>query len=250
MIDCKHLTKRFGDSVAVDDVTFQVPGGVCVLLGHNGAGKSTLLRMMAGLLAPDEGEVRILNLDSTRKPLALRRQIGVVPEDLGLFDSLTVQEHLELCGPVYGLNRNEIRERTASLLGMLGIEKDRNTFLDRCSHGVRKKTAFAMALLHNPRVLLLDEPFEGIDPVSSIAIQNLLAAISQRGITVFFTSHILPVVSRLATDIIVIREGRVVLAAAVARISRPLDDLYFELAGAPATKDLTGDLPWLRSSPS
>jgi ABC-2 type transport system ATP-binding protein len=175
MIHCRNVTKRFGEFVAVDDVSLDLPSGICALLGPNGAGKSTLLKILAGLLPPDAGELRIPG----------KREMGVLPEDLGLFDALTIEEHLELCGPIYGLSRTETRERTGALLRILGLENGRYTYLDQCSHGMRKKTALAMALLHNPRVLLLDEPFEGIDPVSSVTIRDLLIAVAGRGIAVF-----------------------------------------------------------------
>jgi ABC-2 type transport system ATP-binding protein len=167
MIDCREITKRFGDFSAVDGLSLQVSDGVFALLGPNGAGKSTLLKMITGLLRPDSGEVWIDGLNVAERAFDVRKIIGVVPEDLGLFDALTIQEHLELCGPVYGLSLTETRERAEPLLKTLGLIDGRHTFLDQCSHGMRKKTALAMALLHNPRVLFLDEPFEGIDPVSA-----------------------------------------------------------------------------------
>src|SRR5205807_2803007 len=210
MIDYREVTKNFGDLVAVDDVSFEIPSGICALLGPNGAGKSTLLKVLTGLLPPDSGEVRITGLDVRTQSLEMRRTIGVVPEDLGLFDSLTIREHLELTGPIYGLGSAETRERGDSLLRVLGLDAAQDTFLDQCSHGMRKKTALAVALLHSPRVLFLDEPFEGIDPVASKTIQVLLRTVAGRGIVVFLTSHILSIVDRLASEIMMIREGRIV----------------------------------------
>jgi ABC-2 type transport system ATP-binding protein len=243
MIHCRHVTKHFGDALALDDVALEVPSGICALLGPNGAGKSTLLKILAGLLAPDRGEVRIAGRHIARGAIAVKRAIGVLPEDLGLFDALTIQEHLELCGPVYGLSRAETRQRSAGLLRVLDLEPARHTFLDQCSHGMRKKTALAMALLHNPRVLLLDEPFEAIDPVSSRAIRDLLRAVSGRGITVFLTSHVLSMIGQLGTQIMMIRAGRIVWNSAAGELTRPLEDLYFDLAEAPRCEDLA----WLRS---
>ena len=244
MLHCRDVTKRFGDALAVDGVTFDLAGGICALLGPNGAGKSTLLKMLTGLLAPDRGEVHIAGCDVAKEPLRVKRMIGVLPEDLGVFDALTIAEHLELCGPVYGLTRAETRERTGALLRTLGLEKGRYTYLDQCSHGMRKKTALAMALLHNPRLLLLDEPFEGIDPASSVTIRDLLLAVSGRGITVFLTSHALAMIPQLASEVMLIRGGRIVLHAAAAQLERPLQEVYFDLVETPPQEDL----PWLRSS--
>jgi ABC-2 type transport system ATP-binding protein len=245
MISCQHVTKRFGQFTAVDDVSFSVSGGICALLGPNGAGKSTLIKLLTGLLAPDQGEIRVAGFDLLKQPITGRHAVGVVPEDLGLFDSLTIQEHLELCIPVYRLEKKQARERIDFLLRVLGLIEGKNTFLDRCSHGMRKKTSLAMALLHNPHVLFLDEPFEGIDPVSSKAMRDLLVAQSRQAVTIFFVSHILPMVKELATDIMMIRRGKIVFHSPSREVPKPLDDLYFDLVERPAAEDFT----WLRSSP-
>jgi ABC-2 type transport system ATP-binding protein len=246
VIHCNDITKTFDDLVAVDHVSFEIQSGICALLGPNGAGKSTLVKVLTGLLPPDSGEVRIAGLDVKTQSLLLRRRIGVVPEDLGLFDSLTIQEHLELAGPIYGLSSAATSDRADSLLRVLGLDDARDTFLEECSHGMRKKTALALALLHNPQVLFLDEPFEGIDPVASKTIQDLLRAVAGRGIAVFLTSHILSIVDRLATEIMMIRKGKIVWNSTAQAVSRPLEEVYFELVESAPLEDLA----WLRSSPS
>ena len=242
MIQCRHVTKRFDRLVAVDDVSLHISSGICALIGPNGAGKSTLLKLLTGLLHPDGGEIRIAGRDPAEHPLDIKRMMGVVPEDLGLFGALSVREHLELTGPIYGISKGEIRERADSLLRVLALTSFADTFLDQCSHGTRKKTALALALVHNPRVLFLDEPFEGIDPIVAKTIGNLLKAIAQRGITVFFTSHMLSMVETLATEIMMIRAGRIVWNSSAQAATR-LEDLYSELA----EPTLLEDLAWLRS---
>jgi ABC-2 type transport system ATP-binding protein len=239
MIRCRNLTRRFGEFVAVDSVTFDVDlGSICAFLGPNGAGKSTTVKMLTGLLRPTSGEATVAGCSVIEQPLSLKRMVGVLPENLGLFDSLTVDEHLRLCGPVYGLSAEETRSRADELLRALDLEKGRNTFADQCSHGMRKKTALAMALLHNPRVLFLDEPFEGIDPVTSKTIRDLLGTVAQRGVTVFFTSHILSIVERLATHIIMIRQGRVVWDSPAGQLPNTLEQMYFDLVEAPRAEGL------------
>src|ERR1700757_2269635 len=156
MISCRNLTRRFGDFTAVKGLNLEVPAGaICAFLGPNGAGKSTTVKMLTGLLPPTSGTVTVCGLAVATHALEVKRQIGVLPEDLGLFDDLTVEEHLLLTGSVYGLEKKETRARTAQLLHALSLEHGRNTFAAACSHGMRKKTAFAMALLPNPRVLFL-----------------------------------------------------------------------------------------------
>ncbi len=243
MIQCTNVSKRFDRVVAADNISLQIPSGICALIGPNGAGKSTLLKLLTGLLHPDAGEISIGGMNPVEHPLEIKRIIGVVPEDLGLFSSLTVHEHLELAGPVYELTKSEIRERSDSLLRVLGLGSAADTFLDQCSHGTRKKTALALALLHNPRVLFLDEPFEGIDPSATKTIRELLTAIAQRGITVFLTSHMLAIVDKLATQVLMIRGGRIVWNSSAQAATRPLEDLYFELVEPSAMEDLA----WLRS---
>jgi ABC-2 type transport system ATP-binding protein len=240
-IETRDAVKRYGEFTAVDHVSIAVDSGICALLGPNGAGKSTLLKMLTGLLPFDAGSAAICGLDVGAKSIAVRRIIGVMPEDLGLFDSLTVQEHLDLCGAVYGIAKNETRDRSAALLRVLRLDPARDIFIDQCSNGMKKKTALAMALLHNPRVLFLDEPFEGIDPVSARTIHDLLTAIARRGTTVFFTSHILSIVDRLAERIVMIRAGKIVWDSQAKEDARPLDEIYFDLVEAPPHEDL----PWL-----
>jgi ABC-2 type transport system ATP-binding protein len=239
LIECQNLVRDFGEFRAVDRVSFQIPPGrICALLGPNGAGKSTIMKMLAGLLTPTGGTVSVAGLDPAKASLELKRIIGILPEGLGLFDDLTVEEHLALSGPIYGLSARETQARGDQLLRLLALEHGRHTFLSECSHGMRKKTALALALLHNPRVLFLDEPFEGVDPVTSKTIRDLLAAIAGRGITIFLTSHILSIVDRLAGQILMLRKGRIVWNSEIAEVGQPLEDLYFDLVEPPRTEDL------------
>lgn len=238
------LTARFGDRTAVDSFSLQVPpGAICALLGPNGAGKSTTVKMLTGVLRPVAGTATVAGFDVVYQPLEVKRRVGVLPENLGLFDALTVEEHLLMTGPVYGVPRGETRHRAEQLVGALGLESARNTFAEKCSHGTRKKTALAMALLPNPQVLFLDEPFEGIDPVTSRSIQDLLSTVAARGMTVFLTSHILSIVERIATQTVLIRDGRIVWNSAADRTDTPLEQLYFDLVEPPRREEL----PWLGS---
>jgi ABC-2 type transport system ATP-binding protein len=247
MISCRNLTRRFGEFTAVDGLNFEVSeGAICAFLGPNGAGKSTTVKMLTGLLAPTSGEVEVCGINVQADPLELKRRIGVLPEDLGLFDDLTVEEHLLLTGGVYGVDRQETRSRTDQLLHALSLGHGRNTFAVSCSHGMRKKTAFAMALLPNPRVLFLDEPFEAIDPVTSKIMRGLLESVSRRGVTVFLTSHILQVVEQIATQLVMIRKGKIVWDSPTGELPQSLEQHYFDLVEAPVVEELK----WLGSSRS
>ena len=246
MISCQNLTKRFGDFTAVDRVTLDIaPGAICAFLGPNGAGKSTTVKMLTGLLPPTSGEALVNGISVAKEPVTVKRAIGVLPEDLALFDLLTVEEHLLMAGPVYGIHKHETQARADQLLRALALEDGRDTFIDHCSYGMRKKTALALALLHNPSVLFLDEPFEGIDPVTAKTIRDLLLRLAKGGITIFLTSHILSIVERLASRIVMIRHGRVVWDSAANELPKSLEDLYFELVEAPEAQELA----WLGSRP-
>jgi ABC-2 type transport system ATP-binding protein len=239
MISCRNLSRRFGDFTAVDNVSLDIPAGaICAFLGPNGAGKSTTLKMLTGLLPPTSGTATVAGLDVAAGSVELKRRIGVLPENLGLFDDLTVEEHLHLTGAVHGIHRAETRSRTEQLLRALDLEHGRHTFADSCSHGMRKKTALAMALLPNPQVLFLDEPFEAVDPVTSKTIRELLVTIAQRGVTVFFTSHILSVVERVAAQYVLIQKGRIVWNSRAEELPQSLEELYFDLIDVPAEEDL------------
>jgi len=247
MISCRNLTRRFGEHVAVNGLNFEVArGAICVFLGPNGAGKSTTIKMLTGLLPPSEGEVTVCGLNPAAQPLELKRRIGVLPEDLGLFDDLTVEEHLRLTGDVYGLSRDATEVRTAQLLHALSLEHGRNTFAAACSHGMRKKTSFAMALLPSPQVLFLDEPFEAVDPVTSKIMREILLSAARRGITVFLTSHILSVAEHIATQFVMIRKGVVVWNSPAAELPQSLEQHYFDLVEAPEVEELE----WLGSARS
>ncbi len=246
-ISCRKLSRRFGEFTAVDDLSFEVAAGsICAFLGPNGAGKSTTLKMLTGLLQPSSGEVEVCGLDARRHSVELKRRIGVLPEDFGLFDDLTVGEHLSLTGDVYGLEKKLTRTRADRLLRVLNLEHGRDTFAGSCSHGMRKKTSLAMALLPNPEVLFLDEPFEAIDPVTSKIMRDLLQAIAGRSITVFFTSHVLSAVEQIATQLIMIRKGRIVWNTPAAEVPVSLEQHYFDLVETPVVEDIE----WLGSARS
>jgi ABC-2 type transport system ATP-binding protein len=239
MISCRNLTRRFGEFTAVNGLNLEVAAGaICAFLGPNGAGKSTTVKMMTGLLPPTSGEVAVCGLNAAANPLELKHRIGVLPEDLGLFDDLTVEEHLLLTGDIYGVPREQTRARTSQLLHALSLEHGRRTFAVSCSHGMRKKTAFAMALLPNPAVLFLDEPFEAIDPVTAKIMRDLLQSVARHGVTVFLTSHILSMVERIAHQIVMIRKGTKVWDSPVTELPQSLEDHYFDLVETPVVEEL------------
>jgi ABC-2 type transport system ATP-binding protein len=210
-VSTENLTRRFGPLIAVDHVQLSVaPGQFFGFLGPNGAGKSTTIKMLTGLLAPTEGRIRILGLDLEENPVAVKRQIGVVPEGLALFGRLTGAEFLNFVGRMYGLDRATAAQRTTELLDFMQLSDRPKALITDYSHGMQKKLAMAAAVIHGPRVLFLDEPFEGVDAVASGTLKAMLQRMIARGATIFLTSHVLEIVERLCSHLAIIHKGRLV----------------------------------------
>lgn len=242
-IETRGLVRTFGDFTAVDGIDVVVPrGSLYGFLGPNGAGKSTTIKCLTGLLRPTRGDVRILGLDPKDDPIAVKRRVGVVPEDLALFDRLTGAETLQFIGRMYGLDGERIASRAAELLALMDLDDAANALVTDYSHGMKKKIALASALLPAPKLLYLDEPFEGIDAVASRQIRTLLLSYVANGGTIFLTSHILEIVERLSTHIGVIHRGRMVaqgpvdaLRAGATDSGSTLEEIFLELVGADGT---------------
>ena len=215
-VETFDLVRRFQDFVAVDNLNLTVRrGSFFGFLGPNGAGKSTTIKMLTGLLAPTSGKIRVLGRDLSAEPLEVKRRIGVVPEDLNLFERLTGAEMLAFTGRMYGLQKAEIAGRSPELLDLMELRNEPKKLIVEYSHGMKKKLSLACALIHRPEVLFLDEPFEGIDAIASRTLKDLLSRLTARGLTVFLTSHVLEIVERLCSDIAIISQGKLLAAGSL-----------------------------------
>jgi len=244
-IETAALTRRFGDFTAVRDVALRVePGQFYGFLGPNGAGKSTTIKMLTGLLAPTSGTIRILGEDLTANSPALKQQIGVVPEGMALFGRLTAREYLRFVGRMYGLDRDTAGQRTEELLDFMSLAGEDRKLVTDFSHGMQKKLALAAAVIHGPRVLFLDEPFEGVDAVAAGTLKAMLQRMTARGVTIFLTSHVLEIVERLCTHIGIIHRGELVAQGSIEELRkrahggagelnglRPLEEIFLEIVG-------------------
>jgi ABC-2 type transport system ATP-binding protein len=210
-IETHNLTRRFGELTAVDNVTFSVaPGQFFGFLGPNGAGKSTTIKMLTGLLEPSSGSVQILGQPFTASSLDVKRQIGVVPEGMALLGRLTAPEYLRFVGRMYGLDRETTNRRTTELLDFMQLANESRKMVTDFSHGMQKKLALAAAVIHGPKVLFLDEPFEGVDAIAAGMLKSMLQGMIQRGATIFLTTHVLEIVERLCSHVAIISKGRLV----------------------------------------
>jgi ABC-2 type transport system ATP-binding protein len=207
----EKLTRRFGALTAVDEMDLQVVAGQFFgFLGPNGAGKSTTIKMLTGLLAPTSGRMELLGVDFAAHPVEVKRQIGVVPEGMGLFERLTGVEYLRFVGRMYGLDRGTTEKRAQELLEFMQLADREKTLVADYSHGMQKKLALAAAVIHGPRILFLDEPFEGVDALAAGALKALLGRMTERGVTIFLTTHVLEIVERLCSHVAIIHKGKLV----------------------------------------
>src|SRR5436305_15331661 len=210
-IQTRGLTRRFCELTAVDDVTFSVAQGQFFgFLGPNGAGKSTTIKMLTGLLEPSGGSIEILGQPFTAASLELKRQIGVVPEGMALLGRLTAPEYLRFVGRMHGLDWQTTNQRTDELLDFMQLSNETRKLVTDFSHGMQKKLALAGAVIHGPKILFLDEPFEGVDAIAAGMLKSMLQRMISRGATIFLTTHVLEIVERLCSHVAIISQGRLV----------------------------------------
>ncbi|PZW36079.1 ABC-2 type transport system ATP-binding protein [Thermosporothrix hazakensis] len=248
----QDLTQVFGQKVAVNHLNLAVRRGEFFgFLGPNGAGKSTSIKMMVGLLRPTSGTVLVSGVDVWQNPLQARTLMGVLPEHLNLYERLTGREFIAFAGHMYGVPAADVRRRTEELLEILGLNNDADKMVVDYSVGMRKKVALAAAILHRPQVIFLDEPFEGIDPVSSRVIRDILQDLTRRGTTVFFSSHIMEVVERLCTRVGIINQGTLVAEGTLQELRErasgedkdaTLEDIFLNVIGV---RNEAHNLSWL-----
>jgi ABC-2 type transport system ATP-binding protein len=247
----EDLRKVYGAKVAVDGLRFSVARGRFFgFLGPNGAGKSTTIRMLTGLLRPTSGDAIIEGIRLSEDPLGVKRAIGVLPEELPLYERLTGREYLLFAGRMYGLSRAESEQRAGELVEFLSLKDDADRLTLEYSQGMKKKLALAAALIHNPKVLFLDEPLNGIDPVSARVVTDLLQRLTKKGVTLFFTSHVLDVVERLCDEVAIIDKGRIVAQGTLSDIraqrdeahDASLEEVFLKLVAADVTRS---DLSWI-----
>ena len=259
-IETFDLVRRFQDFIAVDNLNLTVRRGSFLgFLGPNGAGKSTTIKMLTGLLAATSGKIRVLGRDLAEKPLEVKQRIGVVPEDLNLFERLTGAEMLAFTGRMYGLEKAEIGRRSLELLDLMDLRNEPRKLIVEYSHGMKKKLSLACALIHRPEILFLDEPFEGIDAIASRTLKDLLSRLTARGLTVFLTSHVLEIVERLCSDIAIISQGKLLAAGSLDELRKgiqleaegqlkgpiSLEEYFFHVVGGERSTGEEEVLQWL-----
>ena len=238
LIEAEHLSKHYGDKVAVDDVSFRVNRGeVFGFLGPNGAGKTTTIKMIVGLLQPTSGTVKVAGYDVSQHPLQAKAASGFVPDTPNLYPKLSGRELLHFIGDLYELDRAQVERRMEELLKIFRLEEAGDDTIDSYSHGMQQKTALAAALMHDPKVLVLDEPTAGLDPRSARLIKDMLRQMAERGSAVFLSTHILEIAERMCDRIGIINEGRLIAVGTMAELralgkgETSLEDIFLSLTG-------------------
>ena len=239
------LIKRFGTFTAVDSLTMRIPkGAFYAFLGPNGAGKSTTISMLTGIYAPDGGTMEILGVDALGQPLQVKSRIGVVPEELSLFERLTGRQYLTFCARMHGIGGDEAAGRANELLVLTELDTKGGALVAEYSKGMRRRLAIAAALIHGPELVFLDEPFEGIDVLAAGVIRELLSELSRRGVTLLLTTHVLEIAERLATHAGIIRAGKLVDEGRVSELIERhqvdrLEQVFERLVGVPVARAAT-----------
>lgn len=236
MIEVSALHKRFGEVVAVEDISFSIrPGEVVGLLGPNGAGKTTTMRVISGLVRPSAGQVRVDGIDVASEPQQAQRRLGVMPDGGGLYKRLTARENVAYFGELQGLSGSRLEARIEELSGLLGMESILDRQAEGFSHGERSKVALARAIVHDPPCVLLDEPTNGLDVLTTRAVRRLLWRLRESGRAVVFSSHLMHEVSHVCDRAIIVAAGRVVASGSLEQLradsgQSSIEDAFVKLA--------------------
>lgn len=232
MLEIQHLTKRYGSKVAVDDLTLHIrPGEICGFIGHNGAGKTTTIKACCGILPFDSGEILVGGVSVRKDPIACKRQLAYLPDNPDLYDFMTGVKYLNFIGDVFGVSQAERRERIGRYGEMFELTQDLGQPISAYSHGMKQKLAIISALLHQPKLLILDEPFVGLDPKATHLLKGVMGELCQAGGAIFFSTHVLEVAERLCHQVAIIKNGRLMAKGPMEEVKgdQSLETVFLEL---------------------
>lgn len=232
MLEIRHLTKRYGSKLAVDDLSLEIrPGEICGFIGHNGAGKTTTIKACCGILPFDSGEILVGGKSIRSEPIACKRQIAYLPDNPDLYDFMTGIKFLNFIGDIFGVSQTERQERIGRYGEMFELTADLGQPISAYSHGMKQKLAIISALLHQPRLLILDEPFVGLDPKATHLLKGVMGELCQAGGAIFFSTHVLEVAERLCHQVAIIKNGRLVAHGSMEEVKgdQSLETVFLEL---------------------
>lgn len=232
MLEIYNLTKKFGDKIAVDDLSLTVQNGqICAFIGHNGAGKTTTLKCIAGILDFDFGEILVDKIDISKQPIEAKKIIAYIPDNPDLYEHLKGIDYLNFIASVFGLSKEERKEKIEYYAKKLDIYNDLGAVISSYSHGMKQKLALVSGLIHNPKVLLLDEPFVGLDPISSHAFKEIMAELAKNGVTIFYSTHVLDVAEKICSHVAIIKQGKLIKYGTMQDITNDesLESVFLEI---------------------
>ena len=232
MLEIYALTKKFGDKVAVDSLSLTVQDGqICAFIGHNGAGKTTTLKCIAGILDFEQGEILVDKIDIQKDPMAAKKQLTYIPDNPDLYDHLKGNDYLNFIADVFSLTKEQRKAKIEEYAKRLGIYNDLNSPISSYSHGMKQKLALVSGLIHSPKVLLLDEPFVGLDPISSHEFKNIMQELANNGTTIFYSTHVLDVAEKICSHVAIIKEGRLIKYGTMQEVTsdNSLENIFLEL---------------------
>ncbi len=232
MLEIYNLTKKFGDKIAVDDLSLTVQDGqICAFIGHNGAGKTTTLKCIAGILDFDFGEILVDKIDISKQPIEAKKIIAYIPDNPDLYEHLKGIDYLNFIASVFGLGKEERKEKIEYYAKKLDIYNDLGAVISSYSHGMKQKLALVSGLIHNPKVLLLDEPFVGLDPISSHAFKEIMAELAKNGVTIFYSTHVLDVAEKICSHVAIIKQGKLIKYGTMQDITNDesLESVFLEI---------------------
>lgn len=232
MLEIKNLTKKYGDKVAVDNLSLTVETGqICAFIGHNGAGKTTTLKAIAGILNFEQGEIKIDGIDVKSNPMEAKRILAYLPDDPDLYDYLTGIEYLNFIANIFKLSAEERKQKIEQYAKRIGIYEALQNQISSYSHGMKQKLALVSALIHSPRLLLLDEPFVGLDPISSHEMKLIMQEMAKAGATIFYSTHVLDVAEKICDQVAIIKQGKLVVFGKMEEVKgmQSLENVFLEL---------------------
>jgi len=232
MLRIENLTKRYGDKTAVDHLSLSIaPGKLCAVIGPNGAGKTTTIKSVCGILPFDEGEITIDGISVKEKPLECKKRIAYIPDNPDLYDFMTGEKYLNFVADVFGVGKKERQERTIQYADLFSLTSDLAQPISSYSHGMKQKLAVISALIHEPKLLIMDEPFVGLDPTAAYAMKQLMRDMCSRGCSIFFSTHVLEVAEKLCDCVAIIRKGKLLISGDMDEVrgDASLEELFLEL---------------------
>lgn len=232
MLEIKNLTKKYGDQVAVDNLSLTIEDGqICAFIGHNGAGKTTTLKAVAGIIDFDDGEILIDKIDIVKHPILAKKRLSYVPDNPLLYEHLKGIDYLNFVCDIFDIDENFRRSQIEFYSKRLGIFNDLGTVISSYSHGMKQKLALVSALIHQPRLLLLDEPFVGLDPISSHEFKTIMKELSEGGVTIFYSTHVLDVAEKICSHVAIIKNGKLIAHDTMSAITSDdsLENIFLEL---------------------